>query len=75
MSNEKPNSGDPDQKEFFAFMRTAFVPLIFTKALVLYFGVQYSAYPGEGYGWGLLITISVTLISFAIFIYKNQSAE
>jgi len=66
---------DPNSKEMAAFLRTALMPMILTKALILFFGIQYSAYPGEGYGWGLVITVSVMLISFAIFIYKNRASD
>ncbi|MES2965125.1 MAG: hypothetical protein V4760_14665 [Bdellovibrionota bacterium] len=62
---------DPDAKEFFAFLRIALVPLMVTKVLILYFGIHYSMYPGEGYGYGLAFFCAFTVISCLVFIWKQ----
>ena len=67
---------DDGEKDLRAFLKTAFVPTVITKAFVFFFGIQYSRYPGEGYGWGLLAAISFTLFGFVRFLYKqSKSAE
>jgi len=39
---------------------------------VVYFGLMYSAYPDEGYGYGLVAAIVFTLFGFARFIWKYR---
>jgi Mg2+ and Co2+ transporter CorA len=62
---------DPDTKEFVAFLRIALVPMLITKAFILYFGINYSLYPGEGYGYGLAFFCAFTVISALIFIWRQ----
>lgn len=62
---------DADNKKLMNYIRTFIVPTLALKAAVLYFGIQYSLNPDEGYGWGLLVSIVLTLTNFAIFLYKN----
>jgi hypothetical protein len=57
------------------YIRIFLVPTLINKAFLLYFGLQYSMYPGEGYGYGLIITICLTLFSFAYFVWINWDAE
>ncbi len=62
---------DPDAKEFMAFLRIALVPMMVTKVLILYFGINYSNHPGEGYGYGLAVVCAFTVISSLIFIWRQ----
>lgn len=62
---------DPDVKEFTAFLRVALVPMLVTKAFILYFGINYSLYPGEGYGYGLAFFCAFTVGSCLLFIWKQ----
>lgn len=62
---------DPDASEFLAFLKIALVPMLITKAFILYFGINYSLYPGEGYGYGLAFFCAFTVISSLIFIWKQ----
>lgn len=64
---------DPQRAKLVAYLRTFLVPTMVIKISILYFGLQYAMYPGEGYGYGLVISIAVTLINFAIFIWKNRA--
>lgn len=66
---------DPEFPHFFAFVRTFFVPMLVTKAFILYFGLNYSMYPGEGYGYGLVISLCVTLFSFAFLIWSHRRSK
>lgn len=72
------SANDPDLKEFMAYGRTFFIPLIVSKTFVMYFGLNYSMYPGEGYGYGLAGAITFTVCNMAYFIYsqsKRNSTE
>lgn len=51
------------------------VPTLIGKSLVLYFGLNYSEYPGEGYGYGLIITIAFTLTMMARFLWRFRDTE
>ena len=62
---------DPENRKLLNYIRIFIVPTLALKAAVLYFGIQYSLNPDEGYGWGLLISILLTLTNFAIFLFKN----
>ena len=42
---------------------------------MLYFGLNYSEYPGEGYGIGLVISICFTLSTLGYFIWKYRNYE
>ena len=68
-------SHDPDLSQFLSFARTLLVPMFVWKVCMLYFGLNYSMYPGEGYGYGLVASISLSLAGFAFFLWKNRSAK
>lgn len=56
------------------FLRTFLMPTLVGKSLVMFFGLNYSNHPGEGYGYGLAASLAftfVTLVSFA-WRYRNQ---
>lgn len=61
-----------DTKTFFAFLRTALGPMLIAKSLILFFGINYSQYPGEGYGWGLVVTISSSLAMLGWFVWSQS---
>lgn len=63
------------ESKLFSYAKTFLVPTLVLKGFVMYFGLNYSMHPGEGYGWGLLVTISLTLINFSIFIWKNWNDD
>ncbi len=52
---------------------TVVSPLVITKLGVVYFGLMYSAYPGEGYGWWLTFFIVFTLFTLGRFIWKYRN--
>ena len=47
-------------------------PLFIGKTLVMYFGLQYSCYPDQGYGWGLLASLALTVFTLTRFIWKYR---
>lgn len=54
------------------FLRTLIVPLFITKTAALYCGIKMAQYPGEGYGYGLIASLSLTIASFLWFIQKYK---
>lgn len=64
-----------DSKVFIDFLKTSLVPFLINKAFMLYFGLNYSMYPGEGYGYGLVICCIVLLGSMARFVWKYKDVE
>lgn len=50
------------------------MPTLIGKTFILYFGINYSNEPGEGYGYGLIVSILFTTISLGCFAwsYRNQ---
>lgn len=65
------NKPQASQKEAMAlFLRAFLVPTLVTKALIIYFGLQYAEYPDEGYGYGLIISIGIMVVNFGLFLYK-----
>ena len=67
--------GDAASREMVAFLRTALVPTLVTKSFILFFGIMYSLYPGDGYGWGLLVSCVVTVFTFSYFIWSQSGKE
>lgn len=57
------------------FLRTLIVPLFITKTAALYFGIKMTQYPGEGYGYGLVASLSLTALSFLWFVLKNPNLK
>ena len=57
------------------FLKVFLVPMIVNKFFMMYFGLNYSEYPGEGYGYGLAATIFFLLFSVARFLWKYRGVE
>lgn len=72
LSSEPSSTAVRPQGLLIGYIRTFLVPMLVTKSFMLYFGLNYAMYPGEGYGWGLLASVSATLGSFAYFVWKNR---
>lgn len=53
-------------------LRVFLVPTLVNKTFMLYFGIQYAKYPGEGYGYGLLITVFVLIFTMGSFLWKYR---
>lgn len=76
MSSESP-APDPQKKnqQLYHFIRAFFGPTILGKIAVLYFGLNYSQYPGDGYGYGLILSVVVTVGLLIRFVYKYRHVE
>ena len=57
------------------FMKVLFIPMVINKMLMLYFGINYSAYPDEGYGYGLAATVFFLFFTMGRFLYKYRNVE
>lgn len=69
---EKRPTSKEDQK-LFSYLRMFLLPTLSLKVGLLYFGLNYTQYPDEGYGYGLLIVIFLSLVNAGIFLWKNWS--
>ena len=69
---------EPSQNEnsvFKDFLKVFVVPLLINKIFMLYFGLNYSDHPGEGYGYGLVATIIFFLATCSRLIWKYRNVE
>jgi hypothetical protein len=51
------------------------MPMLVGKTGVMFFGLNYSQYPGEGYGYGLAASIFITVLSLIGLVYKYRNIE
>lgn len=67
----------PEKTKFdlFDFGIVSFGPAVLSKMLLLYFGSMYSSHPGDGYGWGLIASILMTLVTVGRFLWKYRNFE
>ncbi|MEN0058075.1 MAG: hypothetical protein AAGB31_04520 [Bdellovibrio sp.] len=71
MKKEENNSS----KTLRDFIQALLVPLLINKAFMFYFGINYSKYPGEGYGYGLIATVIILVLGLARLIWKYRNIE
>ncbi len=57
------------------FIKSFLMPTLVGKTLVLYFGINYSLYPDEGYGYGLVAAIAFTVFGLMALIWKYRDQE
>lgn len=74
-SRDNSRDDSRDDAKFIRYLRTFLVPTFILKTAILYCGIHYASYPGEGYGWGLIFSILLSLCNFGLFIYKNWEEE
>lgn len=77
LSNPTQSTGDKKPKaktkiSVFDFIVTFLSPLIIGKSLLVYFGSEYAAHPGEGYGYGVIFAICLTLGTLSRFLWKYR---
>ena len=71
----KPDT-KPDKKAVLKDFLLAFlVPTLVNKMFMLYFGLNYSEFPGEGYGYGLVASILFLIFSLARLVWKYRNVE
>ncbi len=57
------------------FIKTFLMPTLVGKTLVLYFGINYSLYPDDGYGYGLAASIAFTVFGLLALVWKYRNQE
>jgi hypothetical protein len=80
--SESPESSDQekqpntDSKRILKdFLKVFLVPVLINKMFMMYFGLNYSNYPGEGYGYGLLATFAFLFVTVGRFIWKYRDID
>jgi hypothetical protein len=56
-------------------VRVLILPLFITKAAIFYFGLNYSKYPDQGYGYGLAISIFLLFLNMGRFLWKYKDQQ
>lgn len=70
---ETSENTPPKDKIDMVEMAVAFVsPALFGKLGILFFGSNYSAHPGKGYGIGLSLSILFTLVMLGRFVWRYR---
>jgi hypothetical protein len=69
VTDKKPQM---NQKVLNDFLVVFLVPTIINKVFMVYFGLQYSNYPGEGYGYGLIATILFLFFTMGRLVWKYR---
>ena len=64
-----------NQKDLKNFLIAFLMPTLIGKSLVVYFGLNYSEYPGEGYGYGLAASMCFTVTMLGRFLWKYRHVE
>lgn len=57
------------------FLKAFLMPVMVNKIFMMYFGLNYSEKPGEGYGYGLALTVFVLLFTIGRFLWKYRNIE
>lgn len=57
------------------FVKALLLPTIVGKCLIYYFGLMYSSYPDEGYGYGLALSITFTVGNLLRFLWKYRHIQ
>jgi len=71
----KPDKS-PDRKTILKDFILAFlVPTLVNKMFMLYFGLNYSEFPGEGYGYGLVASLLFLVFSLVRLVWKYRNVE
>ncbi len=73
--SEQPKPTDSSNPVLKDFLKAFLIPVLINKMFMYYFGVNYSNYPGQGYGYGLIATILFLLFTCGRLIWKYWDIE
>jgi hypothetical protein len=73
--SEKKQDDKKPNKVIIDFLKVLIIPMLVNKVFMMYFGLNYSNHPGEGYGYGLIATIIFLFITVGRFIWKYKDIE
>ena len=73
--NKKTDEQENSKKVLKDFLRTLIMPMLVNKSFMLYFALNYSNHPDEGYGYGFIVTLIVLFITLGAFIWKYRHTE
>lgn len=73
--SEKKQDDKKSNKVILDFLKVLIIPMLVNKVFMMYFGLNYSNHPGEGYGYGLIATIIFLFITVGRFIWKYKDIE
>lgn len=65
----------PKKISFVDLLVSFLFPTLIGKSLLLYFGLNYSEHPGEGYGYGLVFAFTLTLCMVGRFLWKYRNYD
>jgi hypothetical protein len=57
------------------FLKVFLGPILINKMFMLYFGLNYAEYPGEGYGYGLAAAVLVLAVTVGNFLWRYRNIE
>jgi hypothetical protein len=57
------------------FILAFLVPTCINKIFMLYFGINYAEFPGDGYGYGLAASIVFLIFSLGRLVWKYRNVE
>ena len=57
------------------FIKTFLGPTLINKFFMIYFGLNYSNHPDEGYGYGLSASIAFLIFTMGRFLWKYKDVE
>lgn len=59
----------------FDFLKVFLLPMCVNKFFLLYFLVNYSNYPGRGYGYGAIISLTLLVVTIVLFLWKYRNID
>lgn len=57
------------------FLKSLLMPTLVGKTFIYFFGLRYSEFPGEGYGYGLTAAILFTVGNLMRFLWKYRHVQ
>lgn len=75
MNKQTDEEYKKSKKVFIDFLKVFLLPMLVNKFFLVYFGVNYSNYPGRGYGYGVIIALLSLFITISAFLWKYRNID